>query len=246
MPMKVILVEHTPNPEVLIAKAAKLCYSPVGIEEMNEAMDSEKTIKFINMLMSMGHESPVEHVAFTFAVEGVSRTLTHQLVRHRIASYSQQSQRYVKLDQFQYIIPPEIEKDSKAKAIFIEAMENSQKAYNGISDMLKEKYLNEGLSKSAAEKKAIEDARYVFPNACETKIIVTMNVRSLLNFFSHRCCNRAQWEIRELAFEMLKQVKKVSPAIFKYAGPSCLNDKCPEGNMTCGMMNEVREKCSKL
>ncbi|MHC1720088.1 MAG: FAD-dependent thymidylate synthase [Clostridiaceae bacterium] len=244
--MKVLLVEHTPNPEVLIAKAAKLCYSPVGIDEMNEAMDSEKTIKFINMLMSMGHESPVEHVAFTFAVEGVSRSLTHQLVRHRIASYSQQSQRYVKLDQFQYIIPPEIEKDSKAKDVFTEAMEKSQKAYNDISDILKEKYLNEGLSKSAAEKKAIEDARYVFPNACETKIIITMNVRSLLNFFRHRCCNRAQWEIRELAFEMLKQVKKVSPAIFKYAGPSCLNDKCPEGNMTCGMMGEVREKYSKL
>lgn len=246
MPMKVILVEHTPNPEVLIAKAAKLCYSPVGIEEMNEAMDSEKTIKFINMLVSMGHESPVEHVSFTFAVEGVSRSLTHQLVRHRIASYSQQSQRYVKLDQFQYIIPPEIEKNGEARAIYIEAMESSQKAYNEISDMLKEKYLNEGLSKSAAEKKAIEDARYVFPNACETKIIVTMNVRSLLNFFRHRCCNRAQWEIRELAFEMLKQVKKVSPTIFKYAGPSCLNDKCPEGSMTCGMMNEVREKYSKL
>jgi len=246
MPMKVILVEHTPNPEVLIAKAAKLCYSPVGIEEMNEGLDSEKTIKFINMLMSMGHESPVEHVSFTFAVEGVSRSLTHQLVRHRIASYSQQSQRYVKLDQFQYIIPPEIEKNGEARAIYIEAMENSQKAYNGISDMLKEKYLNEGLSKSAAEKKAIEDARYVFPNACETKIIVTMNVRSLLNFFRHRCCNRAQWEIRELAFEMLKQVKKVSPTIFKYAGPSCLNDKCPEGSMTCGMMNEVREKYNRL
>lgn len=246
MPMKVILVEHTPNPEVLIAKAAKLCYSPVGIEEMNEAMDSEKTIKFINMLVSMGHESPVEHVSFTFAVEGVSRSLTHQLVRHRIASYSQQSQRYVKLDQFQYIIPPEIEKNGEARAIYIEAMESSQKAYNEISDMLKEKYLNEGLSKSAAEKKAIEDARYVFPNACETKIIVTMNVRSLLNFFRHRCCNRAQWEIRELAFEMLKQVKKVSPTIFKYAGPSCLNDKCPEGSMTCGMMNEVREKYSKF
>lgn len=246
MAIKVLLVEHTPNPEIVIAKAAKLCYSAVGIEEMNETMDSEKTLKFINMLMSMGHESPFEHVSFTFAIEGVSRSLTHQLVRHRIASYSQQSQRYVKLEQFQYIIPPEIEKDEKAKMKFIEAMKESQKAYNEITEILMERYLKEGLSKSAAEKKAIEDARYVFPNACETKIIVTMNVRSLYNFFRMRCCNRAQWEIRDLAFEMLKIAKKVSPTIFKYAGPSCLTGSCPEGKMSCGMMNEVREKYSML
>lgn len=246
MSLKVLLVEHTPNPEVLIAKAAKLCYSSVGIDKMNESMDSESTLKFINMLMSMGHESPVEHVSFTFAVEGVSRSLTHQLVRHRIASYSQQSQRYVKLDQFEYIIPPEIENDSRARELYIEAMESSQKAYNGIADLLKEKYAAGGMAQGAAEKKAIEDARYVFPNACETKIIVTMNVRSLMNFFHHRCCNRAQWEIRELAFQMLKLVKQVSPTIFKYAGPSCLNAACPEGKMTCGQIAEVREKYSRL
>ena len=246
MALKVLLIEHTPNPEVMIAKAAKLCYSAVGIDKMNESMDSESTLEFINMLISMGHESPTEHVTFTFAVEGVSRSLTHQLVRHRIASYSQQSQRYVKLDQFEYIIPPEIEKDSRAKALYLEAMESSQRAYNGISDILKTKYTAEGMKQGAAEKKAIEDARYVFPNACETKIIVTMNVRSLLNFFHHRCCNRAQWEIRGLAFEMLKLVKQVSPAIFKYAGPSCMSGPCPEGNMTCGRIDEVREKYSKL
>ncbi len=246
MAMKVILVEHTPNPEVLIAKAAKLCYSPVGIEQMNEAMDSESTLKFIDMLMSMGHESPVEHVAFTFAVEGVSRSLTHQLVRHRIASYSQQSQRYVKLEQFEYILPPEIEKDSRAEEVYRAAMESSQKAYNELADLLKERYVAEGMKPGAAEKKAIEDARYVFPNACETKIIVTMNVRSLLNFFHHRCCNRAQWEIRELAFQMLKLVKEVSPAIFKHAGPSCLNGPCPEGRMTCGQIEEIRKKYSQL
>jgi thymidylate synthase (FAD) len=246
MAMKVILVEHTPNPEVLIAKAAKLCYSPVGIEQMNEAMDSESTLKFIDMLMSMGHESPVEHVAFTFAVEGVSRSLTHQLVRHRIASYSQQSQRYVKLEQFEYIIPPEIEKDSRTEEVYRAAMESSQKAYNELADLLKERYVAEGMKPGAAEKKAIEDARYVFPNACETKIIVTMNVRSLLNFFHHRCCNRAQWEIRELAFQMLKLVKEVSPAIFKHAGPSCLNGPCPEGRMTCGQIEEIRKKYSQL
>ncbi|MBP1744670.1 MAG: FAD-dependent thymidylate synthase [Firmicutes bacterium] len=246
MSLKVLLVEHTPNPEVLIAKAAKLCYSSVGIDKMNESMDSESTLKFINMLMSMGHESPVEHVSFTFAVEGVSRSLTHQMVRHRIASYSQQSQRYVKLDQFEYIIPPEIENDSRARELYIGAMESSQKAYSEIADILVGKYAAEGMKQGAAEKKAIEDARYVFPNACETKIIVTMNVRSLLNFFHHRCCNRAQWEIRELAFQMLKLVKQVSPAIFKYAGPSCLSGECPEGKMTCGQIVEVREKYSQL
>jgi len=246
MSLKVILVEHTPNPEVLIAKAAKLCYSPVGIDKMNEAMDSESTLKFINMLMSMGHESPVEHVSFTFAVEGVSRSLTHQLVRHRMASYSQQSQRYVKLDQFEYVIPTAIEKDKRAKEVYIEAMDNSQKAYSEIADILIDKYTAEGMKQGAAEKKAIEDARYVFPNACETKIVVTMNVRSLFNFFHHRCCNRAQWEIRELAFQMLKLVKQVSPAIFKYAGPSCLAGECPEGTMTCGQIVSVREKYSQL
>lgn len=246
MSLKVLLVEHTPNPELVIAKAAKLCYSSVGIEKMNEKMDSESIDKFINMLMSYGHESPVEHVSFTFAIEGVSRSLTHQLVRHRIASYSQQSQRYVKLAQFEYVIPPEIEKDEKAKSIFISSMENNQKAYNELADILKSRYVEEGMSNSASEKKAIEDARYVFPNACETKIVVTMNVRSLLNFFKHRCCNRAQWEIREMAFEMLRQVKQISPSIFKYSGPSCIKDGCPEGKMTCGMMQEVRERYNKL
>jgi thymidylate synthase (FAD) len=246
MSLKVLLVEHTPNPEVLIAKAAKLCYSSVGIEEMNESMDSEKTLKFINNLMAMGHESPVEHVSFTFAIEGVSRTLTHQLVRHRIASYSQQSQRYVKLNQFEYVIPPEIESDEYAKDIFVKAMEADQTAYDKLTAHLTAKYIDEGMIISAAEKKSIEDARYVFPNACETKIIVTMNVRTLLHFFKQRCCNRAQWEIRELAFQMLKLVKQVSPAIFKYGGPSCLSGACPEGKMTCGQIAVVREKYSQL
>jgi thymidylate synthase (FAD) len=246
MSLKVLLIEHTPNPEVLIAKAAKLCYSSVGIEEMNESMDSEKTLKFINNLMAMGHESPVEHVSFTFAIEGVSRTLTHQLVRHRIASYSQQSQRYVKLNQFEYVIPPEIESDKYAKNIFVKAMEADQTAYDKLTAHLTAKYIDSGMKNSAAEKKSIEDARYVFPNACETKIVVTMNVRTLLHFFNQRCCNRAQWEIRELAFQMLKLVKQVSPTIFKYAGPSCLSGDCPEGKMTCGHIAVVREKYSHL
>lgn len=245
MKLKVKLLEYTRNPEKVIASAAKLCYSAVGIDEIESNLEEENTAKFINMLVSMGHESPVEHVSFTFAIEGVSRTLTHQLVRHRIASYSQQSQRYVRLNQFEYIIPPEIEIDEKAKEIYINSMLNCQKSYNELTEILKKKYILDGMGNGDSEKKAIEDARYVFPNACETKIIVTMNARSLMNFFKHRCCNRAQWEIRRLADEMLRQVREVAPILFKYSGPSCVNGICPEGKMKCGKAEEMRNKYIK-
>lgn len=246
MALKVTLIEHTPNPERVIAAAAKLCYSAVGVDEITQNLNEEDIEKFLNRLMSYGHTSPIEHVSFTFAIEGVSRTLTHQLVRHRIASYSQQSQRYVKLEQFEYIVPPAIEEDEDTKRIFLEAMKKSQRAYDDIVDSLFKKYVDLGVSKVSSEKKAIEDARYVFPNACETKIVVTMNARTLMNFFHHRCCNRAQWEIHALADEMLKQVKVVAPILFKTAGPICTNEKCPEGKMTCGSIEKVREKYSKV
>lgn len=246
MAVKVKIIEHTPNPEKVIASAAKLCYSAVGVDEILEGLDEENVEDFLNRLMSYGHASPIEHVSFTFAVEGVSRSLTHQLVRHRIASYSQQSQRYVKLNQFEYVIPKEIEKDEKAKEIFIKSMEESQRAYDELTEILREKYINQGMKKLSAEKKAIEDARYVFPNACETKIVFTMNARSLMNFFEHRCCNRAQWEIHNLADEMLKQVKKVAPILFKNAGPNCVKGNCPEGTMTCAEIIKIREKYTKL
>ncbi|MBE6068995.1 MAG: FAD-dependent thymidylate synthase [Clostridium lundense] len=240
--MKVRLLEHTPNPERVIAEAAKLCYSSVGVDEIETNLDKDKIEKFLNMLMSYGHESPIEHVSFTFAAEGISRSLSHQLVRHRIASYSQQSQRYVKLDQFEYIIPPEIAKNEEAKTLFQKSMEDSQRSYNEIVKLLEKGYLEQGITKSSAEKKAIEDARYVFPNACETKIVFTMNARSLMNFFRHRCCNRAQWEIRNLADAMLVEVKKIAPILFKYSGPSCINNACPEGKMSCGNIESVRKK----
>ncbi|MCT4564446.1 MAG: FAD-dependent thymidylate synthase [Maledivibacter sp.] len=253
--LKVNLLRYTPDAEKLIASAAKLCYSAVGVDKIEDKLTGENTDKFLNMLMGMGHESPIEHVSFTFGVEGVSRVLTHQLVRHRIGcSYSQQSQRYVKLDQFEYIIPPAIESVPEAKEKFIKAMEEDQRTYNELADILFEKhfksYVEDGCSekkaKGFAEKRAIEDARYIFPNACETKIVVTMNARALINFFKHRCCNRAQWEIRELATEMLRQVKAVAPTLFKYSGPNCLNAPCPEGSMTCGEIKEVREKFNAL
>jgi thymidylate synthase (FAD) len=253
--MKVALIQYTPEPEKLVAASAKLCYSPIGIENIMEGLEDENTEKFIEMLMDLGHESPVEHVSFTFGVEGVSRVLTHQLVRHRIgSSYSQQSQRYVKLKQFEYIIPPAIDMVPAARDKFIKAMEEDQKNYNELTEILFQEHFkkllvegkNEKQAKAIAEKTAIEDARYVFPNACETKIVFTMNARALFNFFHHRCCSRAQWEIRRMADEMLRLVKQVSPTLFKNAGPSCLSGTCAEGKMTCGKMKEVREYYKKM
>ncbi len=252
--MNVQLISHTMQPEMIVAAAAKLCYSKTDASDIMDNMDTEKVNKFLEHLVSLGHESPIEHASFTFAIDGVSRTLTHQLVRHRLASYSQQSQRYVKLEQFEYIIPPAISEDEEAKRIFVEAMNRDQEAYNQLGEILEEKayhaYLLEGYSEKkarrSAEKKAIEDARYVFPNATETKIVVTMNARSLKNFFKHRCCQRAQWEIRNLATEMLKTVREAAPVLFNNAGPGCVSGPCPEGSMTCGKMAEVREKFRQL
>ena len=249
--LKVKIIAHTPKPDKVVAQAGKLCYSAVGVDEITQKLTEEEIARYVNMLASIFHESPLEHVSFTFAIEGVSRVLTHQLVRHRLASYSQQSQRYVKLEQFEYIVPPAIEKNEKAKALFIETMEKDQEAYNQIVDELINDKIREfkkihdrDLTKkeySAIEKQAIEDARYVFPNACETKIVVTMNARSLLHFFNVRCCNRAQWEIREMATEMLKECKKIAPALFKKAGPDCVYSKCGEGNMSCGHPRKENE-----
>ncbi len=247
--MKVELLSHTPNPEELVASAAKLCYSPVGVEDLLEKSTPESAEKFLNTLLNLEHMSPLEHISFTFGIEGVSRTLTHQLVRHRIASYSQQSQRYVRLNDFKYIIPPQIEEDEEAKKFFLEAIEASKEAYNKITKILIEKktapLVEDGMEKEDAvksvEKSIIEDARYIFPNACETKIVVTMNARTLLHFFKLRTCNRAQWEIRAMAIEMLRLVKNVSPTIFKLAGPGCVSGPCTEGNMTCGKIVEVRK-----
>lgn len=239
--VKVNLIQYTREPEKIVAAAAKLCYSSTTVDEIMEDLTEEKTNKFLNILSSYNHESPIEHVSFTFAIEGVSRSLTHQLVRHRLASYSQQSQRYVRLDSFEYVTPPEIEKNKEAKEAFISAMKESQRAYDKIVSLLKEGYIKEGIDVRKAEKMSIEDGRYVFPNACETKIIVTMNARSLINFFNHRCCQRAQWEIRYMADEMLKEVKKVAPNIFRYSGPTCVKGSCKEGKMTCGRALEMKE-----
>ena len=233
--MKVRLLTHTPDPEKVIATAAKLCYSSSDIESLQEGLDPDKIYSFLSMLTELGHESPMEHVTFTFGIEGISRACSHQLVRHRIASYSQKSQRYVSENQFDYVTPPDIKLDEMTKAIYDDTMELLQSRYDMIRDALIKKHVEEGMDKKAAEKKANEDARMVLPNACETSIIVTMNIRSLFNFFKHRCCNRAQWEIQQLALEMYKLCLAVAPTIFRNAGPSCVSKgQCGEGRMTCG------------
>jgi thymidylate synthase (FAD) len=270
--LEVKILEHTPNPEKVIAQAGKLCYSASTIDEIGEDLTEENIDKFVNMLISLGHESPLEHVSFTFGIEGVSRSLSHQLVRHRIASYSQQSQRYVRLNQFEYIIPKEIDRYTELRKLYIENMKQSQRDYDSLVEGLIKHYIAEHLKLdywdfknidyinqalheiksdnkklySKFEKKAIENARYVFPNACETKIIVTMNARSLLNFFNHRCCSRAQDEIQELAYAMLIEVKKIAPTLFKKAGASCVQlGYCKEGNMSCGRYPTLKQLTEK-
>lgn len=252
--MKVNLISYTPDPEKLVATAARLCYSSSDIDSLREGLTEEKIKNFIDMLVSVGHESVMEHVSFTFGIEGISRACSHQLVRHRIASYSQKSQRYVNENGFEFVTPPEIEALPEAKSEFDRIMNEITESYEKIADLLteshKKRLVSEGLDEkkalSKAHKTANEDARFILPNACETKIVVTMNVRSLFNFFRHRCCRRAQWEIRAVADEMLKLCIEVAPDIFRFAGPSCFTDgKCPEGNMTCGKIVQVREQYLK-
>ena len=237
--MKVTLLNNTPHPEATIAAAAKLCYSNKSIHDLTLGVSDDDAAEFIDRLMSLGHESPIEHVTFTFGIEGISRACSHQLVRHRIASYSQKSQRYVNETQFEYVTPEAIEEDPMTEAVYDETMMFIQERYDAIREVLISRYVKHGMDKKDAEKKANEDARMLLPNACCTSIIVTMNVRSLFNFFKHRCCNRAQWEIREMADEMYKLCYAVAPNIFKYAGPGCVTGRCTEGKMSCGKTAEM-------
>lgn len=241
--MRVRLIRHTSGPEEIVAIGAKLCYSPADVDELEAGIQRKEQGGFIRGLMEMGHLSPLEHASFTFAIEGVSRSLLAQITRHRIASFSVQSQRYVSEHSrasedgvFSYIIPPRIEALGKEYVDeFHRQMVTIQKWYDDWLAVFAE---NGGQSP--------EDARFVLPNAAETKIVLTMNARELLHFFSLRCCNRAQWEIQKLAFAMLKLVREAAPNIFMNAGPECLQGSCPEGKMSCGRMFEMREKCARL
>lgn len=231
----VTLVRSTTDPEHVIAAAARLCYA----EETAALLESAPTgdARMVRMLKKVGHMSPIEHASFTFYVEGVSRAMTHQLVRHRLASYSQRSQRYVSHKGFDYVVPPALEgrtvtvdgQNREAAAYFRETMEEVAERYARLIEALGD----EGETSN-------QDARYVLPNACETKIFVTMNARELLHFFEERLCLRAQWEIRGVAERMLELARQRCPAVFEKAGPKCIRiGKCPEGKRTCGQYDEV-------
>ncbi len=215
--MNVKLIGFTPNPEKIPAMAAKLTHSKTKPEDLDKTSDKElKAI--LEQVTSLGHTSVIEHTNFTFAISDVSRSLTHQLVRHRIASYAQQSQRYVDFKEPNYVTPPKIAKNKQMKKAYDDTMKTIWEQYNNLLDM--------GIP--------AEDSRFVLPNAACTNIMVTMNARSLLNFFELRCCQHAQWEIRQLANKMLKEVKKVAPTIFKNAGPVCKTKNiCPENKKDC-------------
>ncbi len=217
--MHVELLYHTPDPERAIATAARLCYAPVGAAELMETMPDERVRSVLSTIMGSGHFSTLEHASYTFAVDGVSRALTHQLVRHRIASFNQQSQRYVKFTGGLATVKPEsVAASAETEAVFDAAIDAAIEAYR--------KLLAAGVP--------AEDARYLLPNAAETKIVITMNVRELLHFFELRCCNRAQWEIREMARRMLELARPTAPFVFADAGAPCVRGACPEGKMTCG------------
>jgi len=219
MPMDVRLLYHTPDPQRSIAAAARLCYSPVGAADLLESMSEDAVHRVLKTVISSGHTSTLEHASYTFAIDGVSRAMTHQLVRHRLASYNQQSQRYVAYDSEPvFVVPPSVAADPAARASFDEACAAAFEAYRA--------QLDAGVP--------AEDARYLLPNAMETKIVVTMNVRELLHFFELRCCKRAQWEIREVALAMLALAEPTAPYIFRDAGASCRRGPCGEGKMTCG------------
>ncbi len=229
--LQVTLLTHTPDPEKTCALAARTCYSALEYEELQALVSEKDQSAFLRRVMASGHLSVLEHASFTFGVAGVSRALLAQLTRHRIASFSVQSQRYVSLaDGFGYVIPPRIKAlGDEAAAEFERQMAQMQQWYVEWQEKLGK---GEGSN---------EDARFVLPNACETHITFTMNARELMHFFSLRCCNRAQWEIRQMAQEMLRLCKQVSPVIFEFAGPGCVTGPCPEGAKSCGKAKEMRE-----
>ena len=235
--LKVILLRATPDPDELVALGARLCYAKADLDALQQRVESGDQRAFVERVMQRGHLSVTEHANFTFAVEGVSRALLAQLTRHRLASFSVQSQRYVSMAEgFDYVIPPAIEAlGEDAKRAFIRQMETMHAWYCDWQEKL-----------GGARESANEDARFVLPNAAATRLVMTMNARELMHFFSLRCCNRAQWEIREMAWQMLALCKQAAPALFEHAGPACVSGPCPEGKNTCGKIAEVRKKAQNL
>ncbi|KYC53792.1 MAG: FAD-dependent thymidylate synthase [Candidatus Methanofastidiosum methylothiophilum] len=219
MLMKVVLLEYTQNPEKVCAVAALTTMKEGTPSEMIKEIDPENAKKRIQRVVGYGHYSIIEHANFTFSIEGISRACSHQLVRHRIASFTQQSQRYVKMDEIPFVVPPSIKKNKVAADLFNQNIKFLSESYKKLLEL--------GITP--------EDARFILPNATKTNLVMTMNARELLHFFNLRCCNRAQWEIREMAWEMLYQVLDVSPALFETSGPKCIVEGiCTEGKSSCG------------
>ncbi|MDR1960785.1 MAG: FAD-dependent thymidylate synthase [Gracilibacteraceae bacterium] len=215
--MEVRLIAFTPEPEKVVAAAARLCYSSGAVPELLSGLEAENSARLVEKLYKMGHLSTFEHASFQFSVDGVSRALSHQLVRHRIASYAQRSQRYVRETGFSFVTPPSVRENPEALRRFQAAMEFLRDGYEAL-----------------AREVPPEDARYILPNACATSLLVTMNARALLHFFELRACTRAQWEIRELARRMLALAREAAPHLFRLAGPPCeTGGVCPEGEMSC-------------
>lgn len=228
--MQVQLLSYTREPERTVAAAARLCYSPVEPARLWEDMDQERVSGLLQRLVDMGHYSPLEHASFTLGISGVSRALSHQLVRHRIASYSQKSQRYVEESGFSYVIPPSVAADDRARERFQQALQEVEEAYRELLTLVDR-----------------EDARYLLPNACATQLVASFNARSLHNFFRLRCCQRAQWEIRDLAWRMLDEVRQAAPLLFARAGPSCqVEGVCYEGAMSCGRAPRLEELAARI
>ncbi|PLX88971.1 MAG: thymidylate synthase (FAD) [Desulfuromonas sp.] len=224
--MLVKLLTYTPDPERVVAAAARLCYSDASIDALLDS-DADARQAFLQKITSLGHLSVLEHVGFSFGVEGISRACSHQLVRHRLASYSQQSQRYVShKKRFSAVTPDSIAAQPELNQRYQQLLDEIHRFYGEMLD---------------ADIPA-EDARFMLPNAATTKIVVTMNGRELRHFFALRCCRRAQWEIQEMAKQMLQRVKPIAPTLFAKAGPGCLSGPCPEGKMTCGEIVAVREE----
>lgn len=230
--MQVTLMRYTLEPEKIIACGSRMCYTGASVNKILERADDVKNADMARRIISMGHDSVLEHASFTFGIEGVSRVLLAQITRHRLASFSVQSQRYISLEHgFGYIIPPKIEAlGDAAVSEYQRQMEQMQTWYEGWQEKL-------GTGEGGNE-----DARFVLPGACETRMMLTMNVRELRHFFSLRMCNRAQWEIRELAHQMHRLCLEIAPALFEDAGPACLRGPCGEGKKSCGRACEVREE----
>jgi len=228
--MRVQLLTYTPDPEQVVAAAARLCYSDASIGQLLERAP-EQAPKLLRKILDLGHLSVLEHANFTFGIEGISRACSHQLVRHRIASYSQQSQRYVSHESpFEAVVPESIAAQPALLARFDQHLAATHEFYREL--------LAAGIP--------AEDARFVLPNAAATKLVMTMNARELHHFFALRCCRRAQWEIRAMAKEMLSLARQAAPLLFADAGPGCLRGACPEGKMTCGEAATVRKEYKEL